>query len=86
MKYQPMLEEKRRVIRSGNGNFNTLSNDVYFGGALLVEYIYEKFGESKILSLISSRAINWEEAIQEELNISYRKFKEDWLIWAIENY
>lgn len=85
-RYQRKLDEKRELVRKGVGEFNSIASDVNYGGPVIVEYMYDVYCESKVLALIGSKALNWKEAIEEEVEITYKEFKENWLSWANEHF
>ena len=84
--YQLELDKQRELVRKGVGDFNCLASDVYFGGPILVEYMYDEYCESKVLALIGCKALNWEDAIKEELGITCKAFEDNWLQWSNKKF
>ena len=82
-RYQSKLNDIRALVRSGNGEFDTIARDVYFGGAILLSYMFDEYGEENVLKLISTKSQNWEAAIDGELQMKYDEFKDRWLTWAL---
>jgi len=83
-KYRPRLDKIYEMVRKGDGIFHKIRTDVYYGGSVLVKYMYEKYGETIVNKMIISNSDSWREAIQQEIGISYNEFKDNWLIWACE--
>ncbi|MBC8223864.1 collagenase [Candidatus Bathyarchaeota archaeon] len=84
-KYSDNLEIIMKKVRDGRGYFDLIACDVYYGGAVLVRYMFERYGQNAVRNIITGKVNSWIEAVQEELGISYREFKDNWLKWACED-
>ena len=84
-KYSDNLEKIMKEVRDGRGYFDLIAGDVYYGGAVLVRYMFERYDQNAVNNIITCNVDSWMEAVQEELGISYRDFKDNWLKWACKD-
>ena len=82
-KYKSRLQEMKNIIIDGEHDFDCISSEVYFGGAILVEYMYDRYGQEAIIEILRSQSRTWESVILNVLHITYSTFKENMITWAL---
>jgi len=85
-KYGEQLDKIRDMVRRGEGYFIFIAGDKYYGGAYLVKYMIEKYGQKAVTNLIKSSALSFAKALQDELNVNPREFENNWLKWAANEF
>lgn len=58
----------------------------YSWGIYIVEYIYENYGQEKMINLISSAATTFASAIEQELGCYQNEFNEEWKEYISEKF
>lgn len=84
-KYSDNLDKIMEKGRGGRGYFDLIACDVYYGGAVLVKYMFDRYGQTAVHDILISSMDSWMEAVTEVLGISYREFKDNWLKWVCED-
>lgn len=85
-KYEWALSEIKNMVKNGDGYLVSVGGDVYYGGAYIVKYMYEVYGQDKIANLIKSNTLSFSQAIKKELNVTSIEFEDKWLKWACEEF
>ena len=84
-KYYGQVED---LVKRGDGYLLQIASDWYYRSPFVVMYMYETYGEDKMVELFHSLAEGngLISTFQEVLNVSYIGFEANWLKWAIEHY
>ena len=85
-KYEYALSEIKNMVKNGNGYLVSVGENVYYGGAYIVKYMYEVYGQDKVANLIKSNALSFSQAINKELNVTSGEFEDEWLKWACKEF
>ena len=85
-KYEWALSEIKNMVKNGDGYLVSVGEDVYYGGAYIVKYMYEVYGQDKVANLIKSNALSFSQAINKELNVTSGEFEDEWLKWACKEF
>lgn len=84
-KYETRLRNVITNIINGD-DFDRVSVDVYFGGAILLKYINDQYGQDTIIQIFRSNIFEWESVISNVLNLSYGYFKNNLNSWVRTQY
>lgn len=74
------------MVKNGEGYLMSVGGDEYYGGAYIVKYMYEVYGQDNVTNLIKSDAVSFIPALEKELNVTPREFEDKWLKWACEEF
>jgi hypothetical protein len=85
-KYEGKLSKIKNMVKNGDGYLVSVGEDVYYGGAYIVKYMYEVYGQDKVVNLIKSNALSFSQAIIKELNVTSIEFEDKWLKWACKEF
>ena len=81
-KYDSNLGKIRDMISRGEGQFATVNSDMYYGGAYIIKYMHEVYGQQMVIRLIKSDAPSFWQAVSQELGVTQKEFEDGWLKWA----
>ena len=89
-KYRYRLNKIKKMVRNGegylmfvcDGTYYSDCEDFYYGGAYVIKYIYEVYGQEKFIRLIKSKEPTFAKAMEKELGVTPREFENNWLKWA----
>ena len=87
-KYRCKLNKIKEMVKSDEGRLVFECKDehcIYCGGAYIIKYIYETYGQEKVIRLIKSQELSFAKAI-EELGVTIREFENNWLKWACKEF
>lgn len=84
--YASQLEKIGNLVREGNGYLRSITPHIYYGGAYLVKYMYEAYGQERVINVIESDASSFIQALEKELNVTFREFEHNWLTWACKEF
>ena len=85
-KDEPRLRGLRDMVREGYGYLLWVTPRVYFWSAYIVKYMYEVYGQDKVVKLILSDAPTFPEALEKEFHLNAREFEDHWLKWACKEF
>jgi len=81
--YLPIYVKRvREILQSGF----LIAGHEYALGLFIVEYMYEKFGGEKVISLIKSRAPTFWDAMEETLGITPSEFQKEFIKWIYDKF
>ena len=80
-RYEPKLNNIKQIIRNCINDFEVVNQNIYYGGALIIKYMYDTY-ESSIINFMRGIAPNWKESLRQNLNVTYADFKEEWVTWT----
>lgn len=83
-KYKRRLQKAQNDIANAI-DFDHISTEVYFCGAILVKYIYDQYGKKGIIEILRSTIFEWKSVILDVLEIPYETFKKNVIIWVRRN-
>lgn len=84
-KYDSNLKKIRDLVNRGEGQFSQVNSDMYNGGAYILKYMHETYGQPKVNRLVKSDAPSFWEALSRELGATQKEFEDNWLKWATLN-
>lgn len=81
------LQNMMDRIAKGDGYFAYVSQDRYFGGHLLCEYLLDTEGINYqvFFNIIRNDSETWSQAVEEEFGMTHFEMSLGWLQWAEEN-
>lgn len=85
-KYDADLNDVRQMVKRGEGYLLFVAVNKNYGGAYIVKYMYETYGQEAVKDVIESDAPSFAQALAKELNVTGRKFEDNWLKWACEEF
>lgn len=85
-KYSSNLERIGDSVRRGEGYLLCVTPDAYYGGPVLVKYMYETYGQEAVINIIENDSPSFIHALTEELDITIREFENNWLLWACKEF
>ncbi len=85
-KYDANLQRVRDMIGRDEGRLLQVSDDIYYGGALIVKYMDEVYGRDRLIAVIKSDAPSFWEAVKRELRVSLDVFEDNWIEWATPDH
>jgi len=80
------LKNIENMVKRGDGYLHLVSNDIYFGGAYILKYMFETYGKDRVAALFKSNAEFFNKAIEKELGVTYQEFEANWLEWACKEF
>ena len=87
-KYEAMLDRIRQMVKRGDGYLMSVTADVYYGGAYIVKYMYDTYGEEAMMNLFEGleKDVAFAKALERALEVTPRRFEDNWLLWACEQF
>jgi len=85
-KYEQKLSEIKNMVKNGDGYLVSVGENVYYGGAYIVKYMYEVYGQDKVTNLIKSNVSSFSQAINKEFNVTSGEFEDEWFKWACKEF
>jgi len=82
--YLPSYDRRvRKAVQDGDF---TVNNEPYSWGLYIVEFMYTKYGQEKIINLIKSDASSFDNAVMKELKVTPLEFKDEWRAYLAEKF
>lgn len=81
--YLPSYEKRvRESVRRGSFTIA----EPYSWGIYIVEHMYAKYGQEKVIKLIRSDALTFEDALRKELGVSPSEFEDGWRTYLAKKF
>lgn len=81
--YLPSYEKRvRESVQEGS----FMIDEHYSWGLYIVEFMYAKYGQKKVINLIKSDAPTFTDALKKEIGLSPSEFEEGWRVYLAEKF
>jgi len=85
-KYSSELKKIEDLVKNGKGFFMIVASNVYYGGAYLVYFLHDVYGQEPIMNLFTKSYPDFYTALERETGKSLRELEVDWLKWACNKF